>query len=959
MPRSRTVAFVLVASVVLLSFGAAPLVAQSNVSTGALQGTITDGQGGVLPGVSVEAKVPATGFSRRSVTDAKGTYRFDFLPVGIYSIRAELEGFRPEVKQGIDVNLGAAVNVNFTLQLGTLTEEVVVTAATPLVQTTQPDVASSVGERQIADLPLNGRDFLDFVALTPQSTVDDNQRLHIGGQRGIQNSFNIDGASTQSNFFGEERGGTRPPFTFSQAAIKEFQVIPSSYNVQFGNASGGIINAITKSGTNQLHGEAWYYFRNESFINKDALGRESPKFNQKQFGASLGGPIIKDKLHYFVSYDGQRKDFPVYRFFYGFPADRTAEWESLTGLNYADEVGNVTSTDNADVFLGKVDWQISPSVLLSFRDNYTKYKAENGVDTSYADTGRSNNGTEEDKFNSAVVNLNTVLTESIYNEFIFQYSKEERPRYANSTVPQVRIGQYTYDAMFGRKDYLPNNTIEKHNQFIDNFTYFMGNHALKAGFNIDLVKYDDDFYRYAGGSFQYKNWNDFFNGVGYRYTQAFSDYNGIVKFDTNYYSGYLQDEWRVSPKLTVTYGIRYDFQDNPQPDETNSAFPATGSVPNDHNNWAPRVGFAWDPTGEGRTVVRGGFGYFYDNTPTLLLANALLNNGIRVVRVDLTCAYAPCPTFPNIIGSLGDLPGAKPSIYVFKPGFQNPETKRWSVGVEQQLANNYTVGADVIWSQTTHLERMLDLNLVPVGFTPYGVHTYDYRNVNYPGFGSIAQFVDDARSEYFAIVLKARKRWADNWMFDFSYTYSKSKDNNSNERTVTVGDYSSGEDPLNIGDNWGYSDFDVRHKFVASAVVMLPYDFQFSTIATIRSGYPYTPYDDRCWNASATGSCLDPFSVSYRAYYGGIHYARNSFRQPWYHRVDVRLSKMFKIAGQFEIEILGEAFNVFNSANLRTTRTTMVDSNGNKITNFGSVAKDNSPIVGDPRQYQLGVKLRF
>mgnify|MGYP005842162011 CR=1 FL=1 len=933
---------------------AAPSWAQSNVTNGEVLGRVRDSQGGVLPGVTVEVRNPATGLVRRAVTGGDGSFRLQLIPVGVYDVRAELAGFRPELRQGIEVSLGSSVRVDFVFELGTLAEEITVTAAAPLVETTRPDVANAVGELQIATLPLNGRDFLDFINLTPQSNTDDDGRAHIGGMRGIQNSFNIDGANSQSNFFGEERGGTRPPFTFSQAAIKEFQVIPSSYNVQFGNASGGIINAVTKSGTNEFKGEVWYYFRDQSFVDKDAFGREATDFDQKQFGAASGGPLSKDRLHYFVSYDGQRRSFPVYREFANFPSGREADFERLTGLRLAEETyGNQTTTDDANVLLGKLDWQFSPEVLLTFRHNYSSHKAQNGTDTRFPTTGRSNNGRERNTFNSSVLALNAVLSRNAFNETIFQYADEERPRDANFTaIPEVRIGS-AYDGLFGRRNYLPNNLIEKHVQLIDNFTYYAGNHALKAGFNVDLIDYNNWFPRYAGGQYYFRSWNDFFDGKVYQFTQAFYTEDGRVKFSVNHYAGYLQDEWRVSPTLTINGGVRYDLQNNPSPTVVNPNFPQTGRIDDDTNNWAPRVGFAWDPFGKGRTVVRGGAGYFFDTTPALLLANVLLNNGLSGQRYVVRCSSStPCPTFPNLLPNPGSLTASTPSLFVVEDGFENPRTKRISLGVEQQLGGDLSVGGEFIWSETDNLERLLDLNLVAVGTTPWGGNLYDYRQRNYSGFGTIAQITSDARAEYRAFVVKARKRWANNWMFDASYTYSKAEDNNSNERTVSINDYASGEDPLNIDNNWGPSDFDIRHRFVGSGTVRLPWGLQAATIVTISSGYPFTPTDGRCWNQVGS-SCFDPSSIRYRAYWDGIHYGRNSFRQPYYRNVDVRLSKAFSIAA-VELEIIGEAFNVLGADNLRTSRTQLVTSAGALDPSFGELN-----LAGKPRQYQLGVKVRY
>ncbi len=954
--RQSRVCMVLVVGAALLL---APhlLWAQSNVATGQLLGVVTGTDGAVMPGAGITATNADTGLVRRAITDGDGLYRIDYLPSGTYDVRVDMPGFATEVKKGIGITLGSKVKIDFALKLTKVEEEIVVTSEAPVIETTNPSVAASVSSTAIQNLPLQGRDFLDFIALTPAAVPDNVGRTHIGGMRGIQNSFNIDGANDQSSFFGEERGGTRPPFTFSQGAIKELQVILSAYSVQY-NASGGIINAITKSGTNEVHGEVFGYYRDQSFVSDYADGRSADKFEQKQFGGFLGGPIIKDKLHYFLSYDGQRFTTPTFRKFYNFPADRVADWETLTGLSYADEVGTVNQTNDADVFMAKIDWQISENHLLSVRDNYSNQKGEN-LTSSYTDAGRSNNGLEENKFNSFVATLNSVLSPDSFNEMIFQYAKEERPRTANNTsIPGVQIGRY-YDAEFGQNNFLPNYLTEKRYQLIDNYTRYFGAHTMKAGVNFDFIKYDDGFFRYQGGEYMYNSWDDFFAGAPDNYTQAFSDYNGAVQFDANTYAAYLQDEWRVNPNLTVTYGLRYDLQDQPTPKETNPLYPLTGQVPDDTNNIAPRVGFAWDVNGNGKQVLRGGVGMFYDNTPTLLTANALLANGVRVVQVTAYCDSGECPDFPNRLASMGDLSGGRPNIYVFDPNFENPETLRMSLGYEQEVAADFSLGIDLIYSQTRNLERKQDQNLAPNGgVDDAGLPTYNTR-ANYPDFNEIIMFKSDARANYKALILKANKRFSNGWMVNGSYTYSRARDNDSNERSVSSSS-AYPEDQYNLDNSWGPSDFDVKHRFVASATFTLPYDFLLSTIVTVRSGFPFTASQyndantDRFYNDRATVE-VDPGVY--------VHYGRNTFRQRWYHNVDMRLSKIFRLWGDYEVEVIGEVFNLFDNENWYTSRTELVDRNGNINPQFGLV-KD--PATGDvigspgqPRQYQVGAKFRF
>lgn len=929
--------------------------AQSSGSTGQITGTATDAGGGAMPGTAIIATNTETGFNRTAITDTAGFYRLDLLPPGIYDVKASLDGFKTEIKRGARVTLGSSVRIDYVLAETAIAEEIVVTAEAPVIETTNPSVATSVGQESIANLPLQGRDFTDFAVLVPGAVASGPEAasgrggLNMGA-RGIQNSFNIDSSNSQSSFFGEERGGTRPPFTFSQAAIKEFQVIKSSYNLQF-NASGGVLNAITKSGTNDFRGEVFYYYRDDSFLEEDALGFESNAFDQKQYGFALGGPIAKDKLHFFVSYDSQDYVTPYNAVFEDFPVDRTAEWEALTGLDYDTETGEIEQTNDASVIMVKLDWQLSNNHLLTLRDNYSTQEGEN-LTSTYSNTGRSNNGLEENNFNSFVASLNSVLSEDAFNELIVQYSAEERPRTANSTtLPETGI--YPYLASWGQNQFLPNFLDENRLQIIDNFTFYKGNHTIKAGMNLDFVAFDDGFFRYGGGAYSYSSWDQFFDDDPYTYTQSFSDYDGAVDFDTNYYAFFIQDEWRSSPNFTLTYGLRYDLQAHDDPKETNPLYPDTGQIPDDTDNWAPRVGFAWDVAGDGKQVLRGGAGYFYDNTPTLLDANAMLANGVRVVRVSERCEFGNCPTYPDRWGGLGDLDSVSPDIFVYDPNFENPETLRVSLGYEREVMTDFSMGIDLIYSETQNLQRKQDRNIgAATGeTTPDGrpVYVPYYYQSNFEDFEQIMTFMSDAEAEYKAIVLKGRKRFSNGWMLDASYTWSEAEDNDSNERSVSSSsDYP--EDQYNLMNDWGPSNFDVEHKFIMSGSYQLPWDMMISGIIYIRSGFPFTAEDGHDYNNDGYRNERALVETSPGVFY---HYPRNTFRQPYYRNLDLRLSKVFRFGGDLELEIIGEVFNVTNEDNMWTTRTELIDE-GEFDDRFGDLNQ-----AGEPRGYQLGLKFRF
>ncbi len=932
--------------------------AQSSQSTGQIVGSVQDSDGAALPGVAVEAKNAETGFSRVAITDGSGFFRLDMLPSAVYDVKANLSGFRTETQRGVRVSLGSSVQVEYTLAPSAIEEEIVVTAMAPVIETSNPSVAATIGEESIQNLPLQGRDFTDFAILAPGTAGADGSQnsnrggLHMGA-RAIQNSFNIDGSNSQSSFFGEERGGTRPPFTFSQAAIKEFQVVKSSYNLQF-NSSGGVLNAITKSGTNEVHGQVFAYYQDDSFRSDDPRGYATQTYEQSQYGFAIGGPVVKDKLHYFGSYDGQKFTTPLYVNFQDFPEDRTAEWEALTGLNYANETSNIDQTNDADVMMIKFDWQAANNHLLTVRDNYSQQKGLN-LTSSYSNTGRSNNGIEENNFNSLVASLNSVLSDDMFNELIVQYSAEQRPRGANDTTHQ-ETGIYRYRAAWGQNNFLPNSLDEDRIQIIDNFTYYLGAHTLKAGINIENVSFTNVFYRYHAGAYSYSEWDDFFVDEPYSYTQSFSDYEGKIDFDVDYYALYLQDEWRVNSGLTLTYGLRYDLQKNPTPEVCNPAYPDTCQIPDDSNNIAPRIGFAWDVAGDGKSVLRGGIGMYYDNTPTLLLSNAMNDNGVRTLTINATCSYGDCPAYGTLWDSAEGLYASTPSIKVMDPNFENSETWRLSLGYEREILTDLSVGVDVIYSETSKLERSLDRNLGPgEGLTADGLPTYETQ-AYYDDFDEINQYTSDVDAEYTAIILKANKRYSNGWMLNASYTYSDAQDSNSNERSTTSYPW----DQHNLDLSWGPSDFDTTHKFVLSGSYLAPWDILISGIIYARSGYPYTAYGNHDTNHD--GQYSEPALPSVVDGYDGpdTRYDRNSFNQPTYSTVDLRLSKTFNFGNGLGFEILLDIFNVFDEENWYTSRTELVGYSSSSRENF---IRDNfgelNEVAGDPRTFQIGAKFLF
>lgn len=919
---------------------------QSNISGGRISGIVLDQNKNPLKGALIEIFEIEKGIKFFTFSNEKGNFLLEFIPVGKYKITVSAEGFNP-VEYDFSLKLGS--ENNFVFEVQRFGEEVLAKAKKDTIEVTSSDSKKVIEKEEILSLPINGRDFTDLVILSPKSFIDSSERTHISGARGISNSFQIDGADNSSSFFGEERGGVRPPFTFSMSSIESLQISQETFSSQFGGATGGLINAITRSGKNDFAGEAFWFYKDENLTGKDANGKEPENFKESQFGGAIGGPIYKDKTHYFFSYDGQLLNTPTFREF----NDPTGALKKQENIEYLEqfidlekEIGIIEQTNDQAVLLGKIENKIKDNSFISLRYNFSENQGENTTD-NYRTTGWSNNGIEKNKFHTFISNLTSMLSYSLSNEFILQYANEERPRKPNCTwLPEVIIGNY--DASFGQKNYLPNNTVEKRLQLIDNLNYFYKNHNLRAGIDFSRVKYENSFFRYAKGSYRYNSWDDFFSGKPRDFTQAFSEENGFVSFDIDFYNFYLQDEWKILPQLTLRFGLRYEYQKNPKPDQINEKEPQTKIVPDDKNNWAPRFSFAFDPEGNGKSVLRGGAGKFYGITPALLIANAFLNNGIRVVRVRLKPTDPGFPAFPDIIDSPEGLPFLTPDIYIFSKDFEQPEALRYLLAYEREILKGFSFLIEGSWGKFQNLERKRDKNLTIKETLPDGTHKYDSKTRPNPNFGRIIEFLTDAEGKYKSLSFSL-KYYSSKLTFETSYTWSSSEDNDSNERSVsTSGDFP--EDQYFLKNDWGPSNYDIRHKWVSYFIWSLPYGFKFSGIAIIRSGIPFTAYSDVDENG-------DGYYVD-RARWEGYHFPRNSFRQPYFKTFDLMVTKNFNFYEK-KLEIGFAVYNAFNCSNRTTDKFTYYTTDKNtgqkiKREDFGVFN-----LAGQPRQFQLHFRIYF
>lgn len=930
-----------------LLFFAASLPAQS--STGSIRGDVLDSSGGGIPGAAVTVMSGETSAVRTATSGPTGGFAFPLLQVGRYSVSAELAGFAPAKVANVDVTVGGDTTVKLTLEPASVQASVTVTSEAPLIETTKSQVSSVINERFIQNLPANGRNFIDFVLSTP-GVVKDNFRVGdivFAGQRGTLNSLVVDGTDNNNTFFGQALGRTgsgRAPYQFSEDAVKEFQVNASSYSAEYGRAGGAVINVVTKSGTNEFHGNAFYFYRDKSLNAKeyfDAVnGRPKSPYHFDQFGAVLGGPILRDKLFFFANYDGQRNTTPntvILVIPPGTPSDpdTVAGIAKLTSL-----ASNYNKKQDQDTYLLKTDYEISSANRLSVRYNRQNFTGI-GFESSGSTVAFEHSGNSLVKTDTVAGSLTSSVTPAVFNELRGQYAKDKEPGTANSNNPEALVNQGGVPVLtIGENFFSPRETTIKRYQVADTATALFGTHTAKAGFDYN---HDDILNFFPGnffGSYTFQSIASFNRGIpnaaNERYVQAFAGAGTSGPTTTpnlRDIAAFATDEWRVLPNLTFNLGVRYDLQQIEQPSvlNTDPALLAAGlrtdRIPEDKNNWAPRVGFAWTPKASDRTLIRGGYGIFYGRTPAIMVGTAHSNNGINVQT--LTFTGSSVPTYPNRFTSIPTGGTAQtPTIILFDPNFENPKVHQASLGVEQAFGNDLAVAVNYLYARGKSLPRSTDINLgtptnVVIPIQGDGSATVKRYGSDRPfsKFGRVIEFQSTAESKYNGVTLEINKRFSHNWQTKLAYTYGKVTDTKPDATAVVPqgsDDAKYASDPQDFGADRAPGDNDVRHRLVFSGVWNLDYagGIQSPTLRFLASG----------WTISGVVSYQtgQPYSQTIN---GDLNNdgndrndrtpgtARNNQRLPSLFSVDPRISRHIPI-GLVDIELIAEAFNVFNNKNV-------------------------------------------
>lgn len=921
-----------------------------------LVGTVKDEQGGVLPGATVTVINESIGLRRSVVTNESGQYTLAGLPpTGTYQIQVEMPGFRTERQSGLQFEANRVPTIDFVLKVGAPSEVVTVTSAAPLVQRSQAQLSETVTEQKIEELPNRGRNFFDYVALAAGSVKtgggSGNVTFNGIGRRNV--TILTDGMVAQNREIRTNDLGVDSSLQLD--VVKEVQVVTNNFSAEFGRSPSAVVNAITKSGTNQLHGSAYIYQRFGKLDASNPLTGSNSEVNRSQFGGVVGGPIVKDKTHFFGAVE--RID------------QKEKAGNIVTILEPAASRGLVIVPDLEFQGLVKVDHQFNDSNHFDIRYNYSRGRQNNLGIGGFNTSERAFKLFTDD--HRIVAGLVSIINPNVVNEARFMYSKnvfddfqEQLPRqlppdFSNlgPAVNRAGIGNT------GPAPFLPQNLDERAKEFQDKISWNVGKHNLKFG--ADYVRYNRfvTFFNDFIGTYTFAPDTPFPFDINdpatypVTFTQAFG--TSGLRFKEWLIGTFIQDDFRVHPRLTLNLGLRYDYE----------------SILKDSNNFAPRIGLAWDVTGDGKTVVRAGYGHFFATIETSLI-NRESNfgpEGIKTIR--LQQGDPLFPTFPNIFSAfpagavntqdrvfIPIVRGLSEQDFPLSVGEQHPElrmnaySQQATLGIQHLLTRDLVVSVDYTFVRGLKLGRTQDLNAPPffeVGpgqtrsvaeadaLRPYGVPSTvpGPLGIQFGGFRRLLLQDVGNQSFYHAMKINVTKRFSDRFTFEANYTVSKSISDSDNFREND----SLPTHPDNILADRGLSDTDRRHNFVANGLVDLPHGFRFSAIVNMQSGFPYTGRAG--FDAAGIGN-----SVRVRPGLLG----RNTFRSDAFYNFDTSIVKTFNFTEEQNLAVRMDVFNLFNHANSASVSQTLGLDISNPNANFGRVTS-----VAQMRTMQFSLKYQF
>src|SRR6201991_1974348 len=926
--RAFLVSIVLLVSLPLVT------VAQQNVTSGTLSGRIEDSSGAVVSGANVTATNLETNQHLVTTTDHEGRYRFPYLRTGDYDLKVEATGFAAVTKR-LNVLVGQALELGVKLDVAGVSEQVNIGSGdVPLVETVRTQITETIRPREIQELPLNGRNYLDLALLIPgvsPTNTGSNQRfaetsavpgqgLSIAGQRNLYNSFIVDGVSANDD--AADLTGTY----YSEEVIDQFQVVTSGGIAEFGRASGGVVNIVTKAGTDDWHGNFYGFARNQRFDARNPLAPTKDLLTQAQYGLSIGGPLRSARTFFFSNFEQTRRNYSTVITIAPTAVEQINKKLSLVGYRgpYVGTGVVPASFDTTNVFL-RVDHKINDRNQLNGRFSLYHIDADNSRNVGGLNAVSRGSGLANTDQTAQVSNIMSINSRSV-NETRVQFTRSSLDAPINDSVgPAVTIAGV---ANFGTATSSPLARDIDLFEVVNNLSIQHGNHALKAGVDFLFNRVNIVFPGAIQGSYSFNSLSNFQNGIYSSFQQAFGAPSQI---QSNPNLGlFLQDEWRVSPSLTVNSGLRYDLQILPSPIHT------------DTNNFAPRLGIAYAP-GDRKTVIRLNAGLFYDRIPLRATSNALQRDGSKYLVVQLSPTQPGAPVFPNSLSIQPTTLPTKPNITRIDPFIEPSYSEQISLQVERDLPGELVASVGYIHLRGLHLILSRNAN-VPTVPASSGIPNLGRPD---PNWGNISRFERSGNSSYDGMLISINKR-AGRWgQLRVSYTLSKTIDDSGNFFFSTV------QNNFNIQDDRGLSDNDQRHRLVFSGSLEVPHeqrksmlrrlanDFQFGYIFTYASRLPFNVLlgNDRNFDTNNNDR--------------PIGYGRNTGRGFDFASLDLRLARTIRASERLRIELLAEGFNVLNRPNFGVPINTF-GSGLNPLPTFGQPT-----TAFDPRQFQFGIKVSF
>jgi len=985
-----------------LSLFALPVISAAQSATdGAIGGIVTDPSGAAVAAVQVTATSEATNSVASTSTDSSGRYIVIHLQPGQYKLEVTASGFATYSQTNLIVEVGRVTPADVALTVAGQQQSIQVTEEAPVITADRSDLTTNINDVQLSNLPVNGRRWSTFALSTPGAVADGTFGLvSFRGISGLLNNNTVDGGDNNQAFFAEEKGRTRISYSISQSSIREFQVNTSNYSAEYGRSAGGVTNAVTKSGTNRLHGEGFWFFRSSDFgaINPFAFLTTlqngtpvttpvKPEDKRHQFGGNIGGPIIKDKLFFFFNADQQKRVFPAVAnasgpqaFFAPLSAGELTTLngrgistpQANAGLSFLQSVtGVVPRTGDELLLFPKIDWNINANHHFSAEYNRMRWSSPAGIQTAgVVFRGIDSFGSDFVKDDTVIARLVSTISPRMINEFRFQYGRDfefqlsqppfpGEPVSAQGISPQITISS-SAGIVFGKPNFLDRRSYpdEQSYQFADTYSISRGKHLFKFGG--DVVRFHDilDNLFQESGAYSYNNRVDFISDYtvavnqlaqpactsGASRVQCYSSVAqsfGPPKFEfrTIDYGFFFQDDWRFSQRLTLNLGLRWEYEQMPGPQIPNPALSATSAFPDDKNNFGPRVGFAWDLTGHGKTVVRGGYGIYYGRIINSTISNAITNTGVTAGQLQFT--FLPggtgSPAYPNVVPTAPPPAANAPDVVVFAPDTQNPLIHQFDLVFERQIANNTAVSVSYIGSLGRNLPIFIDTNLnAPASTITYAVSGGPFAGQTLtvplftnprpnPAFGRITTISDTVTSKYNAMVAQFNRRMTGGLQLQAFYTYSNTSDTGQSSQTFTSSN--NVLNPFNLALENGRSNFDVRHHF-GSTLVWQPMFFRSSErwVKTALDGWTVAPVISVSSGAPYTATVSGTLATGTNRVQSGIlgaggtsrlpNVPRNGFEMPRTANVDLRIAKKFNIYESVGLEVFGEAFNLFNHVNV-------------------------------------------